>query len=84
MLHLFLWFYLLFITFSVYQLIIKVQFTLSSTSRGVLLLLVNQTSIYKGSKSSVFRNIKCVGDKLNSSQNYLLRTYIHQTLEFCW
>ena len=56
----------------------------SFSSGGLELWWVNHTSVYKNSKSNVFKNIAFLGEISNNSKNDLFRTNEYKTLEFCW
>ena len=61
----------------------KVEFILSSISRGWLFSYVNHTSIYGNSELNVFKKIECVGKISNNWQNGLLGTNVYKTLKSC-
>ena len=62
----------------------KVEFILSSISRGWLFSYVNHTSIYGNSELNVFKKIECIGEISNNWQNGLLGTNVYKTLKSCW
>ena len=62
----------------------KLIFILPSISRDSEFWLVNHTSIYKNSKSKVFKNIKCFSEISNNWPNVLLGTNVYKTLASCW
>ena len=58
-------------------------FILSSISRGLEFLSVNNTSMYENSESNVFKNMKFSGEIFNNWPNDILRANLYKTLEFC-
>ena len=57
---------------------------LSSISRGLKFLSVNNTSIHENSGSNVFKTIRFLGEISNNWPNNLLGKNVFKTPEFCW
>ena len=62
---------------------IKAKFTLSTISKGLELLSVNNTSINENCELSVFENIEFIGEIFNNCPNDLFGISIYKTLELC-
>ena len=60
------------------------MFILSSNFSGLEFWFVNSTSIYKNSKSKVFKNVEVLGEISNNWPNDLLEINVYKTIEPCW
>ena len=59
------------------------MFVLSSISRALHFWLLNHTSIYENSESTVFKIVKVLGEISNNWPKNLSGTNEYKTLEFC-